>query len=120
MALYTEVRAMFNQILNICGCSVDLYPVTKSISNDYGDETLTEGTKQTIKVYIVKQNHRWTFDEEGQIEGGDALLLVPSTITIKKDDRIAFDSENYIVENTQERFVEGKLIYTKCNLFLKS
>ncbi len=120
MSVVDEVKSLFNQVLNICGCSIDLYAVTKTISNDYGDETLTEGTKQTINGYIVKQNHRWTFDEEGQIEGGDALLLVPATASIKKDDRISFDSENYVVENTQERMVEGKLVYTRCNLFLKS
>jgi len=66
------------------GVSVTRTPITKTVSNTYGDETLTEGTSETINCFIsldFKKTNRYFTSEEGEVLSGDAFILVKSTQT---------------------------------------
>jgi hypothetical protein len=101
------------------GDTVTHTPVTKTLSNVTGDETLTDGTGVNINAYIVRKNAPWFLDKAGLIQGGDALMLVSSAITITKDDKITWNSNTYRVQDVLLRNqIGGNCAYTLCNLFL--
>jgi len=116
----------FNQILdNYAGRQVTHTPVTQTISNVSGQETLTDGTPGAIKAYFMKYNQTWDYAKAGFLEQGDAVMLAKIADGVKKNDKITADGEDYRV---QEAFdVPGvfdstgsgtTMVYTACNLFL--
>ena len=110
---------IFTNVINKYGDAVIRTPVTKTISNIEGDETLTDGTPETITVYIVRKATKWTFDTIGQIEGGDAQMLTKSTQTINKNDKITWNGNTYRVQDVLNRDNPGgNVCYKTCNLFL--
>lgn len=100
--------------------TVTLTPVTRSISNIEGDETFTEGTPQTITCYIVRTESKWTFDKSGLIEGGDAMMLVRASQTVRKDYKVTWNNNTYRIQDVLSRDQPGTgiTVYKKCNLFL--
>ncbi len=101
------------------GDSVVRTPVTQTISNIEGDETLTDGTNETITVYISRKAKPWTFDKAGMIEGGDAVMLTLPTQTINRQDKITWNGNTYRVLTVINRDqLGGNVAYKACNLFL--
>lgn len=100
------------------GQDVTRTPITKSINNVTGDETLTSGTNSTITAYISRKTAPWTLDKEGLIQGGDAIMLVLPTQTILKDDIITHNTVKYRVQDVINRDqIGGNVAYKTCNLF---
>jgi len=117
----------FDRILNdYFGRNVSHTPRTQSVSNITGEESFTEGSATDVFSYFLKRDQPWTFDKASNIEGGDAVLLAKYTDAVEKDDLIAADGETYVVHdviNVPGVFNEDgsvELIYSYCNLFLKS
>jgi len=117
---YTGVDfSAYARVFDHYGDSVVRTPVTLSLSNVEGDETVVEGSTGSIKVYIVRKNKPWNFDAAGMIEGGDALMLVRSTDTINRHDKITWNSNTYRVQTVLNRDqIGGNVAYKACNLFL--
>lgn len=116
---YTKIRANFlSKAINDAGTTVTKTPVTKTLSNTYGVETLTDGTDVSINVYFVRKYANWMFDKEGEIEGGDALMLTCYDTTINKNDKITYKSRVYRVKDVHEVSEEGNTAFKRCNLFL--
>ena len=72
-------------------------PVTKTTSNITGDETLTDGTPGNILGAFFRKEDEFVQDKIGLIQNADAVLLVKNAVTINKDDKLTYDSENYRV-----------------------
>lgn len=109
---------VFNDIISRYGYDITRTPITKTTSNIYGKEELSEGTSQTIRAYITKRTQPWHFDKEGLIEGGDALMLVQSGQDINKNDIIEADNDKYRVHDILNRNQFGGVTaFKSCNLF---
>ncbi len=117
---YKVIRTNFiNKAITGYGVNVTRTPVTKTTSNTYGDETLTDGTTETIKVFIVKKNTKWFLENAGEFEQADALMLVKYDQSITKNDKITYLSRIYRVDNVLERTAgEGQAVYKVCPLYL--
>ncbi len=92
-------------------------PITKTTSNLYGTETLTEGSTEEITVYMVKQVTNQYFDKMGEIKAGDAIMLAQYDQTINKNDKITFAGQDYRVDVVHPVYESENIVYKKCNLF---
>ena len=117
---YNVIRTNFlNKAITGYGVNVTRTPVTKTISNTYGDETLTDGKGATIKVFIVKKNTKWFIEHAGEFEQADALMLVKHNQTVTKNDKISYLNRTYRIEQVLERTAgEGQVVYKVCPLYL--
>ncbi len=77
-----------NSFLNKVGRYIVHVPVTKTYDNDYGQETLTDGTPEVIHAIFMRMSQKWTFDKMSDIEGGDAYVLVKGEVNLNHDDYI--------------------------------
>ncbi|NCD00113.1 MAG: hypothetical protein EOL95_10485 [Bacteroidia bacterium] len=101
------------------GCTVTRTPVTKTFDETYGQETLTEGTSESIDVYMTRNYpNEFFIAEEGKVEKGDAFIMVKSTQTLNVDDVITYDNKKFRVKNKYRVLVNGVLCATQGNLFL--
>lgn len=117
---YNVIRTNFSDVaINGYGVNVTRTPVTKTTSNTYGDETLTDGKGATIKVYIIKKNTKWFLEHAGEFEQADALMLTKHDQTINKNDKITYLTRIYRVQDVLERTAgEGQVVYKVCPLYL--
>lgn len=120
MGQFESAAAQLKQILpQYFVTSVTRYPVVKFVDNSTGDEGFTYSATNTLLVYIVRRNTQWLFDKSGLIQGGDALMLVRYGDTIVKNDKIAWNGNNYRVQAVLNRDqYAGINSYIACNLFL--
>jgi hypothetical protein len=110
---------IFDSMADKYGSEVSRVPITLSLSNIEGDETMTRGTTATLQVYIVRKARPWKFDNSGMIEGGDAVMLVKEANTVNRHDQIIWNGNTYRVETVLNRDQAGGNVYYKsCNLFL--
>jgi hypothetical protein len=118
--IITQMRTDFNNKAIVdSGVSVTRTPITKTISGNFGDEILTDGTPETIKVFIVKKNTKWFVEHAGEFEGADGMMLVKHDQTVNKNDKITYLSRDYRVAEVLERTAgEGAVIYKVCPLYL--
>ena len=103
------------------GATVSRIPVTKTLNEFSGQETLTEGTSASIVCYFTnnyKANNKWFISEEGQVQSGDAFIMVKSTQALNKDDVIVYDSKRFRVRNIYRLIVNNTLVGVQGNLFL--
>ena len=114
----TGFRDLFEQYLLELGADVVRTPVTKTTSNVDGDETLTEGTSETITCYFARDSQEWNFDKPGQVEKGDAFMLIKQDQSMNKDDKIVYEDETFRVDKVINRYVSNELNYKQVNLFL--
>jgi len=119
---YYLLRDYFsNFLLKDYGISVTYTPVTKTISGDYGDETLTDGTPSTITVIPkAKIDISWKIVKLGEMTDIDAFILVAYTQTINKNDKITYQSKTYRVKDVDEIYVNGYIVYKRANLYIIS
>lgn len=81
-------------VLNDFGREIILVPVTQSISNFSGKETLTAGTASVIEAYFLRTNNEHDFQQSGLVEVGDAICVAKFASGVKKDDLIYADGTN--------------------------
>lgn len=120
MSEYEQIREDFQNVaITKSGVNVTRTPVTKTISNTYGDEILTDGKPETIKVFIVKKNTKWFIEHAGEFEQADALMLTEYDQAIAKNDKITYLTRIYRVQDVLERTAgEGQVVYKVCPLYL--
>lgn len=114
----TGFRDLFESYLLELGATVTRTPVVKTTSNIEGDETLTDGTPETIVVHFERHNQSWNFDKPGKIEGGDAFMLIKESQTMNVDDKITYEGESFRVHDVIDRYVSNEKNYKEVNLFL--
>ena len=106
--------------LNDIGVTVSRTPVFKSESNIDGDESFTDSTPEDITVYFHRRFQKWSFDKEGELEGGDALRMIKHDQDMEKNDKITYQDRTYRVSSVIKRYAGDTLMYRACNLFLIS
>ena len=106
-------------LINRYGSSVTITPVTKTISNIEGDESLVSGVPYKETVYFSHRKVDWMFDEASLLEGGDAIMLVEPTSEVSKDDVITYNNSDYRIQDVINRTqAGGEVMFKSCNLFL--
>ena len=115
----------FDQILDdYAGRTLAYTPVTQSVSNITGEETLTDGTPKNIKCYVMKTGQNFNYKEFGFVEQGDMVGLFKISDAVTKNSKITVNSETFRIK---EKFdvpgvfdSEGTAVYSYsvCNLFL--
>jgi len=117
---YLRIRTNFvKKAITDYGVSISRTPITKTISNTRGDETLTEGTAETITAFLVKKNTKWFLEHAGEFEQADALMLIQYNQTVVKNDIITYLTRKYRINDVLERTAgEGQIVYKVCPLYL--
>jgi len=96
-------NAGYELMIDNFGKTISRTPVTKTTSNITGDETLTDGSAANITGAFFRREDAWSQDKEALFQGADAVLMVKDGVTIAKDDKLSYDSENYRVISVVER-----------------
>jgi len=105
----------FSDILEDIGEDVTLYRSTKTISNVSGGETISFGSAETIKGIFQINTNEFVYSKEGIVQMGDATLWVYSSHSINDEDKITYNSVDYIVHKKLSRFNVDQLILYRWN-----
>ena len=108
---------VFTNYLAIFAKTVVRTPITKTTSNVSGDETLTDGTNESIEVTFFKKDTVWAIQNAGLFEGADAIMLFNTSQTMIKDDKITYDSVTYRVDDVIPRKLGTTAIMNMARLF---
>lgn len=92
-------------------------PVTKTISNITGDETLTEGIAADIIGAFFRKEDEYVQDKIGLLRNADAILMVKHDVTINKDDKLTYDSQDYRIDKVVIRRLNGTPFYQVAQCF---
>lgn len=120
-------RDEFDRILDsYSGRIITKTIVVKTLSSDYGQETLTESSTTNLKVHFVRTNDKYTYEKAGLFNKADALMLVRGADTINRDDLMTVDGNEYRVSEVQPVFgtfdgdtgAGSQIVYYACGLFL--
>ena len=112
-----EVSDFTDNVLLDLGVDVTWIERTKFIDNITGAPEFTEETPVVIQGVFVKRALRYNWNKEGLIEMGDAYVMVPYTVLIKKADHVIFDGEKYRVETVLPREPGGVKQYKSVILY---
>ena len=96
-------NAPFETMLDNFSKTIVLTPNTKTISNISGNETLTESTSSNIAGAFYRKEDSYVQSNPGLIDNADAVILVKTSVTINKNDKITYDEEDYRVEKVITR-----------------
>jgi hypothetical protein len=110
-------KSPFEQALENLSKTLSRTPVTKSTENISGDETLTEGSPADISGAFYRKEDGWDLKKPGLLQNADAVLLVKTDVTINKDDKITYDTENYRVQSVVTRRLGTTAFYKVARLF---
>jgi len=111
-------QAWDNNVFGYFSKTLTRVPVTRVIDNITGSEILQEGTPDTAyKAVFFRREDQWKMDNPGLFQDSDAVMLVQTTGTINKDDKITFDSQNYRVKSIATRYLGGTAFYIVAQLF---
>ncbi len=105
-----------NGPLNDFGVTVIRTPVTTT-TDFHGDKVYTDGVSQNIEVVFVNPNKKYGLDKAGLTEDYDATIYMQSDQTIKKYDKITYDSKVYRVQTVSPKLFENNPMFQVVTLF---
>lgn len=70
-----------------------------------GAETSTFGTASDVSVVFFFEDKRYIFDKEGLLDVGDAYVIAPTTLGIKRYDQFTIDGQTFYIEMVIRRHV---------------
>jgi len=97
----------FVQILADFTRTVSYQVVTKTTDSLTGDETSAFGVASPQGVVFLMEENRYLFDKEGLLEVGDAYIMAPLSLGIKRYDQFSVDGRSFYVKNVIPRYVVG-------------
>jgi len=97
--------ADFTQILADLGRTVSYKVMTKTKDPTHGSETTTFAAASDQIVIFFLQENRYVWDKEGLLEVGDAYIIAPIALGIKRYDQVTVDGQTYYIENVTRRAV---------------
>lgn len=85
--------------------TVTRIPVTTTYDNISGSDRLTDGTPDaTYTGIFFRKEDVLSQDMQGLMEGVDAIILIKTTQTLVRGDKITFDGETYRVDDIVSRY----------------
>ena len=107
----------FTQVLADMGRSVSYQVVTITQDAMTGKEITTFATAAPQTIVFFLEENRYVWDKQGLLEVGDAYIIAPTSLGIKRYDRLTVDGENYYIETTLRRTVLGTTMCDYATLF---
>ena len=98
------------------GTSVTRTPITETNDNVTGDRIMTEGGTSSITVVFQNPNQLHQWKNQGEEKGAKMSCFVSSTQTINKEDKLTWNSLDFIVKEVSERYSADTLIFKKVDL----
>lgn len=95
----------FQQILSDFGRSVTYRVVTKTTDSITGEETTTYAAPGNQTMIFYLNENRFVWDKEGLLEVGDAYIIAPTALGIKRYDQLIIDGDTYYIETVLRRTV---------------
>lgn len=97
--------------------SLTYTPVTKTIDNVEGDETLSDGTPSSITGAFFKREDVYNQEYLGLLQNADAILIVHSDVTINKEDKITYSGEDFRIQEVEQRMLGTNSFYKLARCF---
>lgn len=94
---------VYETMIDNFGKTISRTPVTKTTHPISGEETLTESAAANITGAFFRRADSFAQDVEALFQGADAILLVKSAVTVNKNDKLTYDSEDYRVNDVVRR-----------------
>lgn len=91
--------------------------VTQTENNLSGSEELTWGSDSEITGAFFRRDDTWNLKKEAYFESADAILMVKSSVTLNKNDKITYDNIVYLVDHVITRTLNGTTFYKTATLF---
>lgn len=107
----------FTEIYNDMGVAVSYKVVTRTQNATTGEETTSFATATTATAIVFLEQNRYVWDKDGLLEVGDAYLIAPTTLGVKRYDQVAYNGETYYVDNVTRRTVLGVNMMDFATLF---
>jgi len=104
--------------VDLIGKTLVITPVIKTVSNNSGDETLTDGTSYSSRGSFFKANDTYSLKNPGLIKGADAIVTFPPDTVVLKDYKITWNSETFRVDDVEDYQFGDNTIYKYCRVFL--
>jgi hypothetical protein len=104
----------FNQILTDFTRTISLSVVTKTTDAMTGEETSTYAAASNVSVVFFLEDLRYIWELAGLVAVGDAYVIAPATLGIKRYDKFTIDGATYIIDNVENRYVLQTLMQTYC------
>lgn len=95
----------FSQILSDMGRSIQYKVVTKTVDSITGSEISVYGSASTQTLIFFREENRYLWDKEGLLQVGDAYIIAPTSLGIKRYDEFTIESNTFYIENTTRRVV---------------
>jgi hypothetical protein len=107
---FTQILSDFSRIVS--------YKVNSKSVDSMGNETDSFATATDYSVVFFKEDCRYLFDKEGLIQVGDAYIMAPTTLGIKRYDQFSIDGNTYYIQNVIRRYVLSTAMFDYANCFL--
>ena len=108
----------FQSMMGLLSKSLTYIPVTKTVDNINGQETLTDGTSVTIQGNLFFKKAQYAQQQYGLIFNGDGILMVLPSQTLNRDDKVVFDGITYRVDQVTTRYLGGTAFYKLADVFV--
>lgn len=92
-----------SMILSDLGVTVSYKVVTRTTNGMSGEETTSfaAASNQTV-VFCLKQN-KYLWEKTGLVQEGDAMIIAPTTLGMKRYDQLTYNGNTYYIENVTRR-----------------
>lgn len=97
--------------------SITRTPRTKTISNETGSPTYTNGTNETIYGIFRKRTKSHQYEDTGVIEQADAFLQILINQSMNREDLITVNGEVFRVDSVIIRTIGDEQMFKSVNLF---
>lgn len=101
------VASEFTEILTDMGRTVSYKVVTRTQDGMTGEETTSFASASDQTVIFFLEENRYIWDKAGLLAVGDAYILAPPALAIKRYDQFTIDSQTYYIKNVTKRHVVG-------------
>ena len=91
--------------------------VIRTVDNMSGSETLAWASNSNISGAFFRRQDNWSLRKDGFYETADAILMLKIGVSVAKDDKITYDSQQYLINTVITRYIDGTAIYQAVELF---
>lgn len=121
MSLFNIDTSVFENWITAFQKNVTYVPRTQVINNYSGQESFVDGTSVTIQGVFFRRTDVYNQDIQALFGEADAILIVRTTQTLNKNDKIIFDGRSFIVDNSIfTRYLGSTALYKTAQLFMSN
>jgi hypothetical protein len=92
-------------------------PRTKNTNPLTGEEDFSDGTPVSIRGPFFRSEDSYSQEQAGILKDADGVLMVRGDVTINRDDKITYESEDYRVHEVEVRRLGTITFYKLVRLY---